>query len=287
VSEPDQTEPLPGETSVDEVVLRAGSAGDLADFYERVVGLSADRGDGVVRLSADGDEPLVTLRVEPDAPERPADAAGLYHFALRVPDRPALGAALRHIRDEGYSLDGVADHVASEALYLSDPEGNGIEIYNDRPREEWEYMNDGQVRLSGDPLDLGPIEAAAPDEIPDGIHPETDMGHVHLEVTDLERSSAFYREGLGFNLRLRKPRAVFLAGGAYHHHLAINTRMGRTRAYQPDALGVETVEFRVPRAAFEDVRARLRERDADVRDRDRGLEIADPDGIRIVMTPLE
>jgi catechol 2,3-dioxygenase len=258
----------------------------MAAFYRRVIGLTVDRKDGGASLSAGDSEPLLTLRETPDAPDRHPDAAGLYHVAFRVPDRDALGAAVRRIRAASYPLDGRADHTASEAIYLTDPEGNGIEIYADRPRAEWEYTDDGQVRLPGDPLDLEAITARAPPDFdPDGgIHPETDIGHVHLEVTDLGRSTAFYRDAVGFGLRRRKSRSVFLAGGEYHHHLALNTRYGRTRPYDEAALGVASIEITVPLAAFEELRNRFRDRDIEATDRAGGVTVVDPDGIPFVVT---
>jgi catechol 2,3-dioxygenase len=268
------------------VELRVRSATEVAAFYRRVIGLTVDRTDEGASLSAGGGEPLLILRETPDAPDRHPDAAGLYHVAFRVPDRGALGAAVRRIRAASHPIDGRADHTASEAIYLTDPEGNGIEIYADRPRTEWEYTDDGQVRLRGDPLDLETITARTPTDFdPDGsIHPETDIGHVHLEVTDLERSTPFYRDAVGFGLRRRKPRSVFLAGGEYHHHLALNTRYGRTQPYSQAALGVASIEITVPPAAFGEVRNRFRDRDIEATDRGEEVSVVDPDGIPFVVT---
>lgn len=275
---------LPDETGVGEVVLRTRSAAALADFYGRVLGMEVDHVADGASLSAAGGEPLVTLREAPDAPDRESDAAGLYHVAFRVPDRAALADSLLRVEAADYPIDGAADHVASEAIYLTDPEGNGVELYVDRPRGKWEYTDDGQVRLPGDPLDRSEVTAHASGDPGDAIHPETDVGHVHLEVTDLDRATEFYRDVLGFNLRLRKPRAVFLAGGEYHHHLAVNTRYGRTRPYREDALGVEAVEFTVPAPAFDAVRERLRARDVETTERGQSVVVADPDRIPIVLT---
>lgn len=279
-----ESDRLPGDTRVGEVVLRVRSASDVADFYRDVVGLAPRRVDGRVELSADGGRSLVTLVEDPDAPGRRADAAGLYHVAVRVPDRRALGDALARIRRSEWSLDGAADHVASEALYLSDPEGNGVEVYADRPRDEWEYTDDGQVHLPGDPLDRSVLEAAASPDLVDRVPPGTDVGHVHLEVTDLQAAITFYRDVLGFDQRLRKPRASFLAGGDYHHHLAVNTRGGRTTGYRPDALGLASVEFTVPDAAFDALRDRLLAHDVPTTARGASVRVEDPDGIPVVFS---
>lgn len=175
-------------------------------------------------------------------------------------------------------LDGAADHVASEALYLQDPEGTGIELYADRPRDAWAYTDDGQVRLPGDPLDLSPIEAAAPAEPGGSIDPEAAVGHVHLEVTDLEAATAFYRS-LGFHWQLQKPRATFLAGGDYHHHVALNTRQGRTGPYRSECLGLESVRFAVPESALERTREQLATMDWPVTEGADDLRTEDPDGL--------
>lgn len=276
---------LPGDTRVGEVVLRVRSASAVADFYRDVVGLAARRVDGRVELSADGGRTLVALVEDPDAPERRPDAAGLYHVAVRVPDRRALGDALARIRRSEHSLDGAADHVASEALYLSDPEGNGVEVYADRPRDEWKYTDDGQVHLPGDPLDRSVLEAAASPDPVDRVPPGTDVGHVHLEVTDLQAAITFYRDVLGFDQRLRKPRASFLAGGDYHHHLAVNTRGGRTTGYRPNARGLASVEFTVPDATLDALRDRLVEHDVPTTVEGASVRVKDPDGIPVVLSP--
>lgn len=272
---------LPAETRVEQVALRVRSVDDVAAFYREVIGLGVERDGRRVRLSAGDGEPLLVLREDQDAPERPATSAGLYHVALRVPDREALGAALTRIQRADHPLDGAADHVASEALYLTDPVGNGLEVYTDRPRDAWEYTDDGQVRLPGDPLDLAAVEAAAPDDPGDAIHPDADVGHVHLAVTDLDRSTAFYRDALGFGVRRRKPRATFLAGGEYHHHLAVNTRGGRTRPFDADSLGLESVTFSLPAPDVEATARRLERRDLYADRRDGSMAVTDPDGVPV------
>ncbi len=269
---------LPESLRVERVVLTVHSTSAQLDFYREALGLTPVRDGDETELRA-GSETLIELREDASAPQRVSDAAGLYHIAVRLPDRVALGDALARVRRAGYRLDGAADHVASEALYLHDPEGNGIELYADRPRAEWEYGPDGQVRLPGDPLDLSPIEAAGSGEPPNDIHDDADIGHVHLEVTDLASSAAFYREVLGFNRRLQKPRATFLAGGEYHHHVAINTRQSRTSPYRPESRGLHSIRFAVPPSALSTTRERLASREVSTTATSDGLRVADPDGI--------
>ncbi|MFB6310997.1 MAG: VOC family protein [Salinirussus sp.] len=270
---------LPEATRVARVDLRVPALDPAGEFYGGGLGFAVDRDGDIMRCSADGDSSVLILEADPDATPRAAAAAGLYHVAYRHPDRTALAATLARLRAAGYRLTGVADHVASEALYLDDPAGNGVELYTDRPREEWEYTDAGEVRLPGEPLDIAPIEAAAPADPGARIHPDTDIGHVHLEVTDLERSAAFYRDVLGFNHRLRKPRALFLAGGEYHHHIALNTRQGRTQPYDPDAQGLVEITFDIPPAAFDRLQNRVADAGIDAERTDERLQVRDPDGI--------
>ncbi len=156
-------------------------------FYESTVGLRASEGDnGLRRLGADGPA-LVELVASPDAPRRPPGTTGLFHLAILLPSRVELARALRRVGRSGWPLSGASDHLVSEALYLSDPEGNGIEIYRDRPRSEWRY-EDGQLQMSTLPLDLDGL-AAEPggEELEgDGMPPEARIGHVHLNVADLD-----------------------------------------------------------------------------------------------------
>lgn len=198
-------------------------------FYERVVGLRAlgDLPDaGVVRLAAGEDgPPLVELLGDPAAPPRARRACGLFHLALLVPDRPALAQALRRVVRAGWRLDGASDHLVSEALYLSDPEGNGIELYRDRPRAEWRREPSGELAMATLPLDLEDLLGEpAPDGEDAGMPTGTTLGHVHLQVSDLAAAEAFYADALGFDVMVRSyPGALFAAAGGYHHHLGLNT----------------------------------------------------------------
>src|SRR5829696_7450881 len=145
---------IPPDTTIGMVRLRVADLNDLTTFYERVIGLEAvDRGGDVTRLGAAQGEPLVELAGAPDAPPAPSFSTGLFHLAILVPDRAALARSLQRVAAAGWRLTGASDHLVSEALYLQDPEGNGIEIYRDRPRSEWRY-EDGGIQMSTLPLDL-------------------------------------------------------------------------------------------------------------------------------------
>lgn len=211
-------------TTVGTVHLTVAELGRSLDYYERAIGLQVlERFDGRAALGANGRELLVLVE-EPGA--RPASAhTGLYHFALLVPRRKDLARWLAHAARDGVPLVGLSDHFVSEALYLSDPDRHGIEIYWDRPREVWE----GQVadRMTTLPLDVDSLlgELADPRSEPfDGLPPGTVMGHVHLKVSGIPETLAFYRDTLGFALMARLgPYAAFLSAGGYHHHIGTNT----------------------------------------------------------------
>jgi catechol 2,3-dioxygenase len=229
------------------VRLRVADQSALAAFYGRVVGLrELDRDDGVVALGVEGGEPLVELLAAPGAPPRPPRSPGLFHLALLVPGRADLARALRRVADAGWRLTGASDHLVSEALYLRDPEGNGIELYRDRPRAEWPRIGD-EIEMATLPLDLESLLAepgsdeAAP-AMPDG----TTMGHVHLEVGDLTAAEPFYSGELGMDVVVRSyPGALFLSYGGYHHHVGLNTWLAAGSPPPPaDSLGLAHYELR-------------------------------------------
>ncbi|WP_380674590.1 VOC family protein [Salinigranum sp. GCM10025319] len=279
---PDTGFTMPASARLGQIALRVGSIDRLVPFYRDVVGLAVDRDGTTARLSAGGD-PLVVLDEAIDAPTRPTDAAGLFHLAVRVPTRAALGDALARVDDAEVSLSGASDHLVSEALYLRDPEGNGVEIYRDRPREAWTFTDDGRVEMDTLPLDLDDVAAAAAgnDRAPSG----TDLGHVHLEATALDRARSFYVDALGLNVRSEDYRdALFVAAGDYHHHVGLNT-WNRRLSPAGGSRGVEWFEFRLPdRTTLSDLRDRLDATRSDaVVDPDDydGFAVTDPDGIGV------
>jgi catechol 2,3-dioxygenase len=203
------------------VVLRVGDLGRVAAFYEAVLGLGRAAMDaGGVALRTARGAPLVVLEPADRAAARPRGAAGLFHVAFLYDDRPALAAALRRVIDARIPI-GSADHGVSEAIYLSDPEGNGIELYVDRPRDRWPPAQpDGQVAMVTDPLDVDALLAVSAPT----AGPPARIGHVHLSVVDLVHAERFYGDFLGFAVTQRTyPGALFLSRDGYHHHLGANT----------------------------------------------------------------
>ena len=163
----------------------------------------------------------MTLHTRPGVTQARRGAFGLYHFAVLLPDRPALGRFAAHLSSLGISV-GMADHRVSESLYLSDPDGLGIEVYSDRPRRTWQ-SHDRELAMATDPLDITSVIAAGGGEKWAGAPPGTTMGHVHLHVGSLEDAEAFYHGALGLDKTVWSyPGALFLAAGGYHHHLGTN-----------------------------------------------------------------
>lgn len=211
-------------TSVGAVHMTVADLARSLAFYDRVFGMEKLGGeDGRATLGAAGRELLVLVE-EPGAGSA-AGHTGLYHFALLVPERPDLAGWLAHAARERVALTGLSDHFVSEAIYLNDPDGHGIEIYWDRPREGWE----GQVadRMTTLPLDVQDLMGELPGEPASpygGLPAGTVMGHVHLKVASIPETIAFYRDVLGFGLMAALgPYAAFLAAGGYHHHIGANT----------------------------------------------------------------
>jgi catechol 2,3-dioxygenase len=238
---------------------------DLArsrSFYEAALGLRArELDDGSVALGPADEPALVELIGDASAPTLDRRATGLYHLAILVPSRLDLAFALARLAEARAPLDGASDHLVSEALYLSDPDGNGIEIYQDRPREQWRYQ-DGRLEMATLALDLHSLagelrSAPAPQpSMPAG----TRIGHVHLQVADIAEAEAFYHGVLGFDVTVRGyPGALFVSAGGYHHHIGLNTwqSAGGSRP-EPGSVGLRSFEVVLPSAAeFERVLERI------------------------------
>lgn len=218
------------------VRLQVAELARSVEYYSDVLGLRVlERADGWAVLGAQGDDtPLVELREFKGAKPIPRRGRlGLYHFALLLPDRASLGRFARHIADIGVRA-GASDHLVSEAFYLQDPDGLGIEVYADRPRSKWEVL-EGQVKMATEPLDVISLVHEAGDTVWSGMPAGTSIGHVHLHVDDLRTAAAFYHEALGFDRVVWSyPGALFVSAGGYHHHLGLNTWAAGAAVAQPD-----------------------------------------------------
>lgn len=234
---------LPPDARIGRVDLTVHDLEGELKFYETILGLRVlDRQGNVAHLGTD--TPIVALHEDATAIRRPRSAAGLYHMAILVPTRAALGGVLRRLVDHRWPLEGASDHHVSEALYLSDAEGNGIEVYADRPRSVWQH--DGKIHMTTGPMDVQSVIAEAPAAA--APPPGTIMGHVHLQVGDVPTAEAWYRETLGLDLTARYGgQASFLSVGGYHHHLGMNAWQSRGAPPAKDGeTGLKSYTFAVP-----------------------------------------
>jgi catechol 2,3-dioxygenase len=215
---------LPEAAHVGAVTLQVADLPRSLDYYQQVLGLSVlDRSLDTATLGTEGSRELVRLHARRAIRPAPRGGAfGLYHFAVLLPERAALGRFAAHLSRLNIR-SGTADHLVSESFYLSDPDGLGIEVYADRPRETWKTRG-REIAMTVDPLDVAGLIAAADPGDWESAPVATTIGHMHLHVGDLDRSEAFYHSALGFDKTLWSfPGALFFAAGGYHHHLATNT----------------------------------------------------------------
>jgi catechol 2,3-dioxygenase len=238
---------LPADTHIGRVRLRVSDLERSLRFYRDVLGLQVASEEQSRVFLRD----LIVLEEKPGIRRRPARPAttGLYHVALLVPTRAELGRALLGLHEAQYPLRGMSDHAVSESLYLDDPDGNGLEIYADRPRSEWPVRN-GVVQMTVDPMDVeGVVSAAGAVSSWSGLPAGTVVGHVHFTVADLERAVRFYRDVVGFDLMMRIPSLAAVSAGGYHHHLNLNTWAGEGAPHDSDdTAGLAGWELRVPDA---------------------------------------
>jgi catechol 2,3-dioxygenase len=283
---------LPAGTQVGHVHLQVADLQRALDFYRDLLGFRQVGGDTTtVRLSATGKAPdHIRLSGLPGARRKPPGTAGLYHVAIRFPSRQALARVFRRLVVREWSFQGFADHLVSEAIYLVDPDGNGLELYVDRPRAQWVRRN-GQIEMATEPLDVEALLAEADLESRPwtGVDPGTDVGHVHLHVSDLARAEAFYRDLLGLDVTQRSyPGALFLSAGGYHHHLGLNVWAGiGASPPPPDAVGLLSFGLALPdEATLGALQRRVQEAGlaaSEVAEKDgtRGILIHDPDGLGV------
>jgi catechol 2,3-dioxygenase len=275
--------------SVGPVQLRVQDIHRAAAYYENVLGLRIlGRSSSTAVLGVPSDElPLVMLREVEGSITPPRTYAGLYHFAVLLPDRASLGAFMRHLHSIGERF-GASDHSVSEALYLTDPDGNGIEVYRDRPRTEWKYDSNGFVHMTVDPLHEQQLLHEGENTQWHGVPAGTSMGHVHLHVHDMEEAYRFYVEVLGLELAAdpQKFPAFFIAAGGYHHHIGLNPWAG---AQAPKAsirnTGIDMYTLLLSsEQSLEPVAERLEAAGYPFHREEHALYVIDPSGIVVCLT---
>lgn len=253
----------------------------VSSWYQTIMGLTPIEKTASGETLGVAGRPLLTLTTEGNAAIAPRNAPGLFHTAFLVPDRTELGRWLAHIAHNNVPLQGASDHLVSEAIYLGDPEGNGIEVYRDRPRAEWNYIEDGMVKMATLPLDLQALYDEAPKDKWDGMAGGTAIGHIHLQVSDIPQANAFFRDVLGLDLMATYPGASFFASGKYHHHVGANiwnSRGAPKRQANMTGLADYTVHFNDP-AKLQNAIVKLDELEIPVTRNGDTVSLIDPWGI--------
>lgn len=280
--------PAPGvrlsDVALGPVLLQVGDLARSLDYYRDVLGLEMLASSGADAALGAGDRTLVSLRERRGArPAPPRGRHGLYHFAILLPDRIELGRFLSHVRGLDMSV-GLADHLVSEAVYLRDPDGLGIEIYADRPRDEW-AVREREILMTTDPLDAQALMSVAGSTPWRGMPSGAVMGHIHLHVGDLSVAEAFYHETLGFDKMVWSyPGALFLSADGYHHHLGLNT-WGEAKASRDADARLLEWSLRLPHAEQrEQVARRLKGAGYSVAEEDDGWIANDPWGTKLQVT---
>lgn len=247
-------------THVGAVTLAVSDLAQSVDFYTRILGMTVLNQESGQAIVGAGSTPLLHLQEIPGVIRQPSWSTGLYHVAILFPSRPDLGRVLINMARHQYQPSGYADHLVSEAIYLDDPDGNGLELYRDRPRSEWKWSG-GRIVMASDPIDLDGIIASVQDQsapyagMPDG----TIIGHVHLRVGNIPQAEAFYNGILGFDVVASMGSALFISAGGYHHHIGMNIWHSRGAPPAPaNAVGLREYTILVPDAAARDqITARL------------------------------
>jgi catechol 2,3-dioxygenase len=277
----------PPVTFVGQVILKVQDLQRSLSFYEEVIGFKVlAQTENSAKLTADGKTALLSIEQPADVIPKQGRTAGLYHFALLLPTRADLGRVLNHLLKSGYPLQGASDHLVSEAIYLADPDGNGIEIYSDRPASEWDWNGD-TVIMATDAMDAKSVLDEGLNGTWNGLPEGTVMGHIHLHVSELSKTEEFYTRGLGFEVVCRYgSQALFISSGKYHHHIGLNTWNGVGAPIPPaNSVGLKSYTLMLPNEeSLKQVIAQLKAAGADVTEENGAFATTDPSGNRILMT---
>ena len=282
------TETLDPASRVTQVALTVTNLEKSLSFYTTVVGLTIIERNGSSAVLGAGGSPLLLLYENISTGRWPVlGYTGLYHFAILVPTRAELGRWLEHWLTLGNPLPGQGDHWVSEALYISDPDRHGIEIYRDRPTSEWPHVN-GRLQMGADPVDIqGLLDEAQREAQPwNGLAAETRLGHMHLQVGNLDDARSFYSGVLGFTVTLDTYRgALFLAAGEYHHHIGVNIWQSRGAGPAPaNVASLRWFTVALPsQSARDDVVRRIHAAGLDTTEIGNAIAVNDPWNNRIML----
>ncbi|MGS2779560.1 VOC family protein [Robertmurraya sp. GLU-23] len=271
-------------TFVSQVNLKVENLERSLTFYQEVIGLQVlQQTNTTADLTADGKTVLVSIQQPVNVVSKQGRTTGLYHFALLLPTRADLGRLLKHFLQVRYPLQGASDHLVSEAIYLADPDGNGIEVYADRPASSWSW-NNGEVEMPTVAIDAESLLAEGEGKAWNGMPAETIMGHIHLHVSELQKTEEFYTKGLGFEVVTRYGgQALFISTGKYHHHIGLNiwNGVGAPPAAE-NSVGMESYTMVFPSdEKRKQILSQLKEMGVAVTEEKGAYITADPSGNRI------
>lgn len=270
---------------IQNVTLKVSNLSRSIDFYTEIIGFRVlQQEEGRVTLTADGQHALITLVEVPNA-QFVRGATGLYHFALLLPSRKDLGNLIQHFIQKNVQI-GAGDHDVSEALYLSDPDGNGIEMYIDRPADTWKWDLNGQVYMTTDPVQFQSVLREA-DGTWSGLPIDTVMGHIHLSVRNLQESEDFYTSLLDYAVVSRYGgQALFISTGGYHHHIGLNTWHSEgAEALPKDAVGIQSYTVQLPDQDYAvNLKKRFVEQNMEIKEQENIFSIIEPNGIEVKFT---
>mgnify|MGYP002624189681 CR=1 FL=1 len=282
--------PIHPQTQIGVVSLTVADFRRSLPYYTQKIGLRLLNQSGNKATLGTAVQPLLEL-IEKPGSTVPRGTTGLFHFALLVPSRLELARTFKNLVDTEAPLGGFSDHSVSEAIYLSDPDGNGIEIYRDRTREEWPYLN-GRLQMNTMPLDLQSLvgELSGQETQWAGLHQNTKMGHIHLHIRDLDEAEAFYCDALGFERVMRYGTAAgFVSAGGYHHHIGLNTWAGKNAPPPPaGSAGLRHYQILLPdQAALNGAEDRLGQNSVSYEKKNGTLILQDPsqNSIQLTVTP--
>lgn len=277
----------PDATRMDTVELLVHDLDAMTAFYRDAITLDVLDESGATATLGRAGLPIMTLRQQKDLPGRDRNGAGLYHTAIVFEDERRLATTLASMAQRAGALyEGSADHLVSEAFYFHDPEGNGLELYRDRPRTEWTYNPDGSVKMGTLALDPNAFLGRWFDPEVTDAGPSAAIGHVHLQVGDIPTARRFFVDALGFDVTFEMDSALFLSAGGYHHHIGANTWQSAGAGPRAASLGLGDVRLALPtRGDVESLADRLRFHGIAGADDGRALRFTDPWGTRLVAAP--
>jgi catechol 2,3-dioxygenase len=271
---------IPDNTIIQSIDLAVSDLDKSLDFYSRLIGFKEiSRERRTVYLSADGKQPYIISLIENKNAKHPMRKnTGLYHIAVRFPNRKELAKVFLRLFENKVKFQGFSDHIVSEAVYLADPDGNGVELYADKPKDMWKWKL-GQVEMDTLPLNLQVLTNELEDNeaITDGVHPGTKIGHIHLKVSDLFKAEKFYNHLLGFNVTNSSyPGALFLSAGGYHHHIGTNVWSSKNGTPPPEnSLGLKSFTINIPDGTYIN--------EIEEKAKSSGVETAKPDNGKILL----